>query len=331
MSDVGRGEAREELRQLVALLRTHLQWHLDTGSFGFPRALRGAGPPGEPRSSAPAHPASTPPLPAGLPESEAAPALPAPRPPSELAPAPPAPPPPSESAPPASAELLQSERPPSVPRAIPAEAPPGVQPQQLDVDVARLESAHAKLGVIRDRVAACTACRLHETRTNSVFARGLGSSGLCFVGEGPGADEDAQGVPFVGAAGQLLDRMISAMGMTLDEIYICNIVKCRPPRNRKPAPDEMLACRDYLEEQIAILDPVVIVALGATAVQGLLGTSEGITRLRGRWRLYQGRIAIMPTFHPAYLLRNPAAKRDVWEDLKAVLRQMGRPIPERGR
>jgi uracil-DNA glycosylase family 4 len=180
-------------------------------------------------------------------------------------------------------------------------------------------------------VTKCTACRLHETRTNTVFARGQGSSGLCFVGEGPGADEDAQGLPFVGAAGQLLDRMITAMGMARDEVYICNIVKCRPPKNRKPEPDEMLACRDYLEQQIAILDPVVIVALGATAVQGLLGTSEGITRMRGRWRLYRGRVAVMPTFHPAYLLRNPAAKRHVWEDLQAVLRQMGRPIPERGR
>ena len=199
------------------------------------------------------------------------------------------------------------------------------------LDAARLESAHAQLEVIRERVAVCTACRLHETRTNTVFARGQGSSGLCFVGEGPGADEDAQGQPFVGAAGQLLDRMITAMGMTREEVYICNIVKCRPPKNRKPAPDEMLACREYLEEQVAALDPVVIVALGATAVQGLLGASEGITRMRGRWRLYRGRTAVMPTFHPAYLLRNPAAKRDVWEDLQAVLRQMGRPIPERGR
>ncbi len=175
-------------------------------------------------------------------------------------------------------------------------------------------------------MAGCTACRLHETRSNTVFARGTGSSGLCFVGEGPGADEDAQGVPFVGKAGQLLDRMIAAMGFSVDEVYVCNIVKCRPPKNRKPQPDEIAACRGYLEQQLDLIAPSVIVALGATAVQGLLGTTEGITRLRGRWKLYRG-VAVMPTFHPAYLLRSPGAKRDVWNDLQAVLRQMGRPIP----
>jgi DNA polymerase len=160
-----------------------------------------------------------------------------------------------------------------------------------------------------------------------VFSRGTGTSGLCFVGEGPGADEDAQGQPFVGLAGQLLDRMIAAMGFSRDEIYVCNIVKCRPPENRKPEPDEMAACRPFLEQQLELVAPQVIVALGATAVQGLLGTTEGITRLRGRWKLYRGRIAVMPTFHPAYLLRNPKAKREVWEDLQAVLRQMGRTPP----
>lgn len=181
--------------------------------------------------------------------------------------------------------------------------------------------------MIADEVAACTACRLHEARTQTVFARGTGSSGLLFVGEGPGADEDAQGLPFVGAAGQLLDKMIAAMGMTRDEVYVCNIVKCRPPKNRKPEPDEMNACRGYVDRQIELIAPQVIVALGATAVQGLLGTTEGITRLRGRWKLYRG-IAVMPTFHPAYLLRTPSAKRQVWTDLQAVLHHMGRPLPE---
>ena len=162
-----------------------------------------------------------------------------------------------------------------------------------------------------------------------MFARGNGTSGLCFVGEGPGADEDAQGFPFVGKAGQLLDRMIAAMGFERDDVYVANIVKCRPPNNRKPELDEMAACMPYLAEQLELIDPQVIVALGATAVQGLFGTTEGITRMRGRWRLYKGRIAVMPTFHPAYLLRTPAAKREVWDDLQAVLRQMGRPIPAR--
>jgi uracil-DNA glycosylase family 4 len=127
------------------------------------------------------------------------------------------------------------------------------------------------------------------------------SSGLVFVGEGPGADEDAHGYPFpfVGAAGQLLDRMIAAMGFGRDDVYVCNIVKCRPPKNRKPEPEEMAACSPFLVEQLELLSPQVMVALGATAVQGLLGTSEGITRMRGKWKLYRGRIAVMPTFLPA--------------------------------
>jgi DNA polymerase len=187
------------------------------------------------------------------------------------------------------------------------------------------------LRVLAEQVAGCTRCGLHEARTQTVFARGNGTSGLCFVGEGPGADEDAQGYPFVGKAGQLLDRMIAAMGFDRDEVYVCNIVKCRPPKNRKPDTDEMAACRPYLEEQLELVQPQVIVALGATAVEGLLGTSGGITRLRGNWRLYKGRIAVMPTFHPAYLLRQPGAKREVWNDLQDVLRHMGRPIPERAR
>jgi uracil-DNA glycosylase len=189
--------------------------------------------------------------------------------------------------------------------------------------------ASGSLAEVARVVASCTRCRLAATRTQTVFARGTGTSRLCFVGEGPGADEDAQGEPFVGLAGQLLDRMIQAMGFSRDEVYVCNIVKCRPPENRKPDPDEMAACRPFLETQLELVAPEVIVALGATAVQGLLGTTEGITRLRGRWKLYQGRIAVMPTFHPAYLLRNPKAKREVWEDLQAVLRQMGRTPPGR--
>jgi len=186
-----------------------------------------------------------------------------------------------------------------------------------------------RLEVLAETVRGCTRCGLHAARTQTVFARGTGESGLCFVGEGPGADEDAQGFPFVGKAGQLLDKMIAAMGFSRDEVYVCNIVKCRPPNNRKPEPEEMAACMPYLAEQLTVLGPEVIVALGATAVQGLFGTGEGITRLRGRWKLYQGAIPVMPTFHPAFLLRNPAAKKEVWDDLQAVLRQMGRALPAR--
>jgi DNA polymerase len=181
--------------------------------------------------------------------------------------------------------------------------------------------------VLAETVRGCTRCALHVERKQTVFARGNGSSGLCFIGEGPGADEDAQGFPFVGAAGQLLDRMIAAMGIERDDVYVCNIVKCRPPQNRTPEPEEMNACMPFLTEQLSIVEPQVIVALGKTAVQGLFGTVEGITRIRGRWRLYQQRIAVMPTFHPAYLLRNPAAKREVWADLQMVLKHMGRSVP----
>lgn len=194
------------------------------------------------------------------------------------------------------------------------------QPVALPVVQRSLEEVQAE-------VRACTRCELSLTRTQTVFSRGTGASGLCFVGEGPGADEDAQGFPFVGKAGKLLDDMIRAMGFERDEVYVCNIVKCRPPGNRKPQEEEMAACRSYVVEQLQILKPEVIVALGGTAVEGLLGIKQGITRLRGRFLLYQGRTAVMPTFHPAYLLRNPQAKRDVWSDLKQVVRHMGRDIP----
>lgn len=186
-----------------------------------------------------------------------------------------------------------------------------------------------RLTLLAEEARACTRCALHRERKQAVFSRGTGALGLMFVGEGPGADEDEQGFPFVGKAGQLLDRMIEAMGFARDEVYVCNIVKCRPPKNRKPEPDEMAACRPFLIEQIDLLDPKVIVALGATAVEGLLGVSGGITRLRGTWRLYQGKVPVMPTFHPAYLLRTPDAKRMVWQDLQEVLRQMGRAVPIR--
>ena len=215
-------------------------------------------------------------------------------------------------------------------RAVPV---PLATPRPLDASTPRPlndQERQTRLTVLADTVKACTKCVLHVERTQTVFARGNGSSGLCFVGEGPGADEDAQGFPFVGAAGQLLDKMIAAMGIARDDVYVCNIVKCRPPKNRTPEPEEMSACMPYLNEQLSLVEPQVIVALGKTAVQGLFGTAEGITRIRGRWRLYQGRIAVMPTFHPAYLLRNPAAKREVWTDLQEVLKHMGRTVPGKG-
>ncbi|WP_437295502.1 uracil-DNA glycosylase family protein [Sorangium sp. So ce426] len=192
------------------------------------------------------------------------------------------------------------------------------------------EERAARLSLLAEEVRTCQKCPLHEGRTHTVFSRGDPSSEVVFVGEGPGAEEDLQGQPFVGAAGQLLDKMIAAMGYHRDEVYICNIVKCRPPKNRKPEPAEMAACSPYLTAQLALIKPKVIVALGATAVQGLIGTSEGITKLRGTWKLYKGSIPIMPTFHPAYLLRQPSAKREVWSDLKEVMRHLGKSAPDRG-
>jgi DNA polymerase len=192
-----------------------------------------------------------------------------------------------------------------------------------------VEGRKRRLVQLASEVSVCQKCALHAGRTQTVFARGNPTAELCFVGEGPGADEDAQGEPFVGKAGQLLDRMIVAMGFSRDDVYVCNIVKCRPPGNRKPEYQEMASCAPYLAEQLALVAPKVLVALGATAVEGLLGPVGGITRIRGGWRLYRGAIPVMPTFHPAYLLRNPAAKREVWQDLQAVLKQMGRPVPAR--
>ncbi len=189
--------------------------------------------------------------------------------------------------------------------------------------------AQQQLTQLQEQVRGCTACSLHESRTNTVFARGSGSSGVVFIGEGPGADEDAQGLPFVGKAGQLLDKMIAAMGLPREDVYVCNVVKCRPPNNRKPTPAEMSGCVGYLERQLELIQPRVIVALGGTAVEGLLGLSVGITRLRGNWRLYKGKIPVMPTFHPAYLLRQPNAKRQVWEDLQAVLGHLNLEVPKR--
>ncbi|HJL14143.1 MAG TPA: uracil-DNA glycosylase family protein [Sandaracinaceae bacterium LLY-WYZ-13_1] len=184
-----------------------------------------------------------------------------------------------------------------------------------------------RLRVLAEEAAACTACGLHAGRTRSVFARGDAHAPLCFVGEGPGYHEDQQGVPFVGRAGQLLDKMIAAMGFEQDEVYVCNVVKCRPPNNRTPNPDEAAACMRFLREQLALVQPQVIVALGRHAASNL-GVAEPGRRWRGVWGRFEG-IRVMPTYHPAYLLRSPEQKRPVWQDLQQVVAAMGRELPDR--
>lgn len=197
----------------------------------------------------------------------------------------------------------------------------------------------AAMAALRARASACRKCEhLAASRRTVVFGVGTVHTELMFVGEAPGADEDAQGEPFVGKAGQLLTRIIQTMGLDRDKVYIANILKCRPDTpgqasgNRKPTPTEMVTCLPYLLEQIEIIQPKVVVALGATAIEGLMGKTEGITRIRGRWLEFRG-VPLMPTYHPAYLLRNqaPSEKRKVWEDMLKVMERLGLPISEKQR
>jgi uracil-DNA glycosylase family 4 len=192
-----------------------------------------------------------------------------------------------------------------------------------------LEQRRQELTLLAEKVSACTRCSaLAKTRTQTVFGDGQPGAELCFIGEAPGEDEDAQGVPFVGQAGQLLNRMIAAMGMKRENVYICNILRCRPPGNRTPQADEAGNCREFLERQLELVAPKYICTLGSCAAQHLLGTTLSVGRLRGKFHNYRG-IPVLCTYHPAYLLphRSPEKKRDVWEDLKILLARMGRAVP----
>ena len=219
---------------------------------------------------------------------------------------------------------------------------PSNQPGAVRSEVAPVLNDQAKAAAfddLRRRALACVKCpHLVAARKNVVFGTGSIDAGLMFVGEAPGADEDEQGEPFVGKAGQLLTKIIQTMGLSRNTVYIGNILKCRPDTpgqtagNRKPTPEEMQTCIPFLHEQIDLIQPKVLVALGATAVEGLLGKTVGITKLRGHWQTYRG-IPLMPTYHPAYLLRNQALseKRRVWEDMLQVMEKLGLPISERQR
>jgi DNA polymerase len=195
-----------------------------------------------------------------------------------------------------------------------------------------LQQRRTDLQVLAKTVCTCKRCpELVSTRTQTVFGDGQLPVELCFIGEAPGADEDAQGKPFVGAAGQLLNKIIAACGLKREEVYICNIIKCRPPGNRTPKPEEAANCREYLTRQLDLVQPKFICALGGCAAQNLLSTTQPLGKLRGRFHDYNG-IPVICTYHPAYLLphRAPAKKADVWEDMKMLLKRMGRQIPSKG-
>jgi uracil-DNA glycosylase len=179
------------------------------------------------------------------------------------------------------------------------------------------------LDEVRTVLGDCKRCKLCDSRKQIVFGSGNPRAELVFVGEGPGEEEDKQGVPFVGAAGQLLTKMIEAMKFSRDTVYICNVVKCRPPGNRNPEPEEIQSCEPFLRAQLRVIKPKVIVALGKFAAQTLLRDDTTITRLRGQWRQYEG-IDLMPTFHPAYLLRSPEEKKKAWMDLQEVMKRLGK-------
>ncbi len=287
-------DARQELSNLVSAIKEHLRWRKRHG-VGW---VSGAPSPRYGKAPAPQE------APAAAPAVE----RPAPEPPRQ-------PPPPREPAPkPARQPLQRSLDVPPDPR------PP--RPQE--------EPPPPDLSQVREHLGECKRCRLWRDRSNIVFGQGAPEADLMFIGEAPGHEEDKRGEAFVGAAGQLLTKMIKAMGLERDGVYIANIIKCRPPRNRDPAPDEIAACEVFLKQQIDAIKPGIIVTLGAFAARTLLQRDAGIGRMRGKWHAYHG-VPLMPTFHPAYLLRNPDAKRPAWSDLKMVMTEMDKLGLERSR
>jgi uracil-DNA glycosylase family 4 len=198
---------------------------------------------------------------------------------------------------------------------------PITQPGVPTLPVTEVTVGDDPLAALSQTAAGCTLCRLSEKRQRVVFGEGDPHAAVMFIGEGPGAEEDRTGRPFVGQAGHLLERMLFAIGLRRDQVYITNIVKCRPPGNRDPKEDEVAPCAPYLDQQIDLIAPRILVALGKPASNRLTGTAKPISALRGRWTSYKG-IPLMPVFHPAYLLRNDIAKREVWEDLKKIKQRL---------
>jgi DNA polymerase len=209
----------------------------------------------------------------------------------------------------------------------------GMDPPRLSAaSLQYLEARHGlpdSLDSLKEEIGDCTRCTLSRSRNRLVFGEGDPQADLIFVGEAPGREEDAQGRPFVGEAGTLLTRIIQAMGLNRESVYICNVVKCRPPQNRDPDPDEQKTCIPFLLKQIEIIHPKVICALGRVAGKALLGNRFKISRDRGEWQRFKD-VPLMPTYHPAYLLRNPSAKRQVWEDIQKVMARMGLEVRKNG-
>jgi len=214
---------------------------------------------------------------------------------------------------------LQKTSPTMPPKLVPAPLPVAAGPSLFE---ATEKIVGDTLLRVREDLGECTRCKLHSTRRTIVFGDGNPKAELVFVGEGPGADEDAQGLPFVGRAGKLLTQMIEAMGLQRRDVYICNVVKCRPPENRQPDDDEVTTCSPFLFRQLDVIAPKVIVCLGAVAAKTLLQTNRGISQFRGQWLEFRGR-KLLATYHPAYLLRNPNAKGEVWKDLQKVMAVLG--------
>jgi DNA polymerase len=296
-----------EVLALVRAVRDRLAWQARGGVVGLPPDPPGAIEAARAKASAPASARASTPTPARAPA--------------------PAPAPASEGPPLDGASLIAAAL-----AAIDKKSPPVAAPKPT-VAAAPVPAAAAfgapALRAIQEEIGDCQRCKLSRGRNSIVFGVGNPEAAVVFVGEAPGQEEDLRGEPFVGPAGQLLDRMIVAMGLSRPEVYIANIVKCRPPANRNPEPDEIAACEPFLVKQLGAIRPRMIVCLGKFAAQTLLCKDAPISAMRGRFHQYQG-IPLMPTFHPAFLLRNPEAKREVWNDLQLVMKELDRlGIPRR--
>jgi DNA polymerase len=306
-STSGPSNPRDEYAALVRAVAAHVElersfgiesWSLPAPPAAAP-AAKAPAPRTWPREAAPPRPAAPPPAA----PREAAPKL-APPPSATPKEAAAMPEPPARVATPDSADLFGAQR--------------------CDIQIPEGLSRQEQLDYLEQAMQPCARCTLRKGAKQIVFGVGHAEAELMFIGEAPGHDEDVQGIPFVGKAGQLLTKIIEAMGMSRDEVYIANLCKCRPPENRAPTPEEMDACRPYLLKQIEIIGPKIICLLGATAVRGLLQSKDSISKIRGQFLLWRG-LRVMPTFHPAYLLRNPAEKRAVWEDVQKIRDALRKP------